>query len=107
MMCLQAATEKAQDMLYKGELADTAAANVEIVRMMGVRIVSKIPSDTRKALNAAVKEGRLGRLKKDGLKPEAYFHPNSKHIALDMRNRQARDSAQSISKVCVPHSRFN
>ena len=105
--CLQAATEKAQDMLYKGELSDTAAANVEIVRMMGVRIVSKIPSDVRKALNAAVKEGRLGHLKKDGLKPEAYFHPNSKHIALDMRTRQAYESAQSILKLCVPHSSFD
>jgi hypothetical protein len=107
MQCLQAATEKAQDMLYKGELADAAAANVEIVRMMGVRIFRKVPSDLRKALNAAVKEGRLGHLKKNGLLPEAYFHPNSKNNAIGMRQREAREAAQSIMKTCVPHSRFD
>ena len=108
MMGQQAAIEKAQDMLYKGEIADAAAANVEVVRMMGVRIISgRISADCRKALNAAVKEGRLGRLKKDGLLPEAYFHPNSKANALDMRKRQAYESAQAIMGVCVPHSRFD
>jgi CRISPR/Cas system-associated endonuclease/helicase Cas3 len=96
MMCLQAATDYAQDKLSTG-----AEANVLIVRMMGVRLITAtMPSDTRKALMAAVKEGRLGRLKKDGLRPEAFYHPNAKGEAISQRDRAFRRAVDAIAKVC-------
>lgn len=100
MMSLSSATEIARDLLQKGELADLAAAQVEIVRMMGVRIINaKIPGDARKALNAAVKAGRLGRLAKKGLMPEAYFHPNAKWHAMELRAKVASESVEALRKV--------
>jgi hypothetical protein len=102
MMSRQAAVDKAQDMLQTGKLPDTAAANVEIVKMMGVQIVSgKMSRDVRSALNGAVKIGRIGHLKKDGLLPEAYFHPNSKSEAIHQRKQIAAQSLQSILKTCI------
>ena len=44
-------------------------ANVRKVEMMQVELVTKLPMEVRRALNEAVKAGRLGRLKKDGLRP--------------------------------------
>ncbi len=102
MMSLSVATQHAQGMLEKGELADANAANVAIIRMMGVRIITnRIPKDVRAALYAAVKAGQLGRLPKDGLLPEAFFHPNGRANALDARARVARESIEAIKRVLV------
>lgn len=102
MMCLQAATDTALNMVQIGELPDMNAANVQIVRLMGVRIIrGKVPRDIRKALNAAVKEGKLGHLKKEGLKPEVYFHPNSRQNAIAERNKAVREATQALLKVCI------
>jgi hypothetical protein len=101
MMDLHSATEKARNMLSDGLLSDLTEANIEIVRMMGVRIITgRVPADSRKALNAGVKSGKLGKLKKDGLKPEAYFHPNSKANAIAARNKIAAQSIAAIQSVC-------
>ena len=43
-----------------------------------------------------VKAGALGRLKKDGLKPEVFFHPDHKNGA---KERQAREAAYSIQCI--------
>ena len=57
-------------------------ANVEKVRMMRVQLVtSSIPADVRKSLNAAVKNGKLRHMKKEGKKPEVYFHPSFEYLA--------------------------
>jgi hypothetical protein len=88
-----------QDQIAQGKL-DVSQANVEVVRIMGVRLIhARIPAQVRKDLNAAVALGRLGHLKKDGLCPEAYFHPNSRPRAIDERNACARSSIESIAKV--------
>jgi hypothetical protein len=47
----------------------------------------------------AVKAGQLGRLKKDGLKPEIFFHPDHKHGAVERQAREAVYSIKCISSV--------
>lgn len=90
------AVEYAQDQMRQGKI-NAAQANVLIVQMMGVRVIEgRIPADVRKALNEAVKNGELGRLRKDGLKPEIYHHKNARARALD---EQARIAAASISSI--------
>lgn len=79
-----------------------ADANVELVRMMGVRIVSgSLDRATRTALMAGVKDGRLGRLPKDGIKPEAFFHPNSIWNAKDERTKIANAAIRALRAVCA------
>ncbi len=64
-----------------------------MVQMEGIRvIVGKIPSDVRKALNEAVKAGKLGHLKKKGLRPEIYHHINARARALESQERIFRES---------------
>lgn len=75
--------------------------NVQLVRAQGVRIVYRMPADVRKVLNQAVKAGLLGHIKKDGLLPEAYYHPNSQYKALEERERIANRGIVAISKCMV------
>ena len=97
MTGFQAASDYARDMVEKGE---TTTPNVEIVRMMGVRILRcKIPQQVRKELTAGVKAGRIGHLKKEGLRPEAYFHPNSRWKALELQDKAARESVEALRAV--------
>lgn len=104
MMSLSVATEIAQGMLESGALPTRAAMEVEVVRMTGVKIVrGSLTRDMRNALNAGVKAGKLGRLPKDGLRPEAYFHPNSKWRAMEERDRLARASETAIHTVTGRH----
>lgn len=96
----QQALSYAKDMIEKG--MTVADANIEVVRMMGVRIVqSGLTRDTRAALNAGVKTGRLGHLKKDGTKPEAYFHPNSLWVAMDKRCEIENHARRAMLSVCA------
>ena len=96
----QEALQYAKGMMDQGMSA--AQANTELVRMLGVRLTQgRIDAETRKALMAAVKTGYLGRLPKDGLKPEAFFHPNSLPEAhAQQRNRIANAAIASIQSVC-------
>lgn len=80
-------------------LISAAQANVQMVRLEGVRLVTKLHADVRRALNSAVKDGRLCHLRKDGLRPEAYFHPNSKGAAIAARNNNANKSIAAINGV--------
>jgi hypothetical protein len=74
--------------------------NVEAIRAQASRVVTaKIPARVRKELMDAVKAGHLGRLPKDGLKPEVFFHPDHKHGAVARQKSEALYSANCIAKV--------
>lgn len=74
--------------------------NVEQIRAHASRVVKgRIPAEVRKELMAAVKAGELGRLKKDGLKPEIFFHPDHKHGAADRQKREAEYAVSCIAGV--------
>lgn len=93
--------ENFQDLLERGEIT-VDEANVEMVRAARVRIVSNsIPKQVRKALNDAVKCGKLGHYKKDGNKPEAYFHPNFDYLARSERNRIEREAIEALINTCI------
>lgn len=95
----QNAREYAKDQMQQGKLT-AAQANVLMVQIEGVRIISgKVPADVRRALNAAVKAGELGHMKKDGLKPEVYFHKNGRARAIEERNRVFRSSIDALKGV--------
>ena len=84
------------------ELGDITAseANVELVRMHRVKVVKgRLPRDVRAALNAAVKDGRLDHMKKDGLKPEVYFHPEFVHMARSARSWSELRAQNAIAKA--------
>jgi hypothetical protein len=79
--------------------------NVEQILAQGMRVIrGKVPAQVRKELAAAVKAGVLGRLKKDALRPEIYYHPDHKHSAADRQKREAAYAVQCIAKVMVSGS---
>lgn len=74
--------------------------NVDLIRKHGTRIVKgRIPAQVRKELMAAVKDGHLGRLKRDGLKPEIFFHPDHKNGAIERQKAEALYAVQCIAGV--------
>lgn len=98
-MSLKVAIEHALDAVQKGEI-DRSEANVFVVQLMGVRIVNgPMPRQVRSELMSGVKAGKIGRLPKDGLKPEAFFHKNAKADALEARAKIAGESIEAIRKV--------
>lgn len=98
MTSYQNAVEYAQDQMQQGKIT-ADEANVLIVQMMGVRVIrGKMIGSVRKALNEAVKNGELGHIKKDGLKPEVYHHKNARATALVTRENIALQSIKVISK---------
>lgn len=87
------------DMVERGEMT-ADQANVKKVLMQRVLLVTtQIPADVRKALNAAVKRGELGHMKKDGQKPEAYYHPTFDYIAKAERRDHERNTLQALAGV--------
>lgn len=76
--------------------------NVEQILTEATRVVrGRIPMQIRKELMDAVKAGVLGRLKKDGLKPEIFFHPDHRHGACERQKKEAAYSISCIAKVMV------
>jgi len=75
-------------------------ANVQLVLQERFRVVHKLPAAVRKALNAAVKSGQLGHLRKDGVKPEVYYHPNFKHLAVEERNNHVAALTRALTAIC-------
>lgn len=74
--------------------------NVEQIRASAYRVVrGRMPREVRKELMAAVKAGLLGRLPKDGLKPEIFYHPDHKHGAIELQEREATYAISCIAKV--------
>lgn len=99
MMSLRVAIEHALDAVQKGEI-DRSEANVFVVQLMGVRIVNgPMPRQVRSELMSGVKAGKIGRLPKDGLKPEVFFHKNARGDALEVRSKIAGESIEAIRRV--------
>lgn len=74
--------------------------NVERILAQGSLVVKgRIPAQVRKQLSAAVKAGALGRLRKDGLKPEIFYHPDHKNGAIERQRREAEYSIGCIATV--------
>lgn len=74
--------------------------NVEMIRAAGHRIIrGRIPREVRTELMAAVKAGELGHLKKDGLKPEIFFHTDHLHLVRDLQRQEAEYAIGCIAKV--------
>ena len=74
--------------------------NVEQILVSAYRVIrGRVPAQVRKELAAAVKAGVLGRLPKDGLKPEVFFHPDHKNGAKELQAREAAYSVDCIAKV--------
>jgi len=95
----QAAMEQAHRAVEQGEWPRDEI-NVLVIRIMGVRLIqAPIPRMVRSELSQAVKTGKLGRLPRKGLLPEAYFHPNSRGRAIEKRRQVAFDAAQAIAKI--------
>jgi len=91
--------EYLKDMLQRGKMT-ADQANVEKVRMARVQVVnSRIPVEVRKALNAAVNNGQLSHKKREGRKPEVYYHPNFEHLANAERNRVERETLEALARV--------
>ena len=88
-----------KDRMAKGELT-ADQANVEKVRLQRVLLATScIVAPVRKALNAAVKRGELGHMKKDGYMPEAYFHPTFDYLARQERNNAAQATLRALAGV--------
>ena len=92
--------EQILDMVRLGKMT-TEEANIEMVRSERVRVVSKMPKETRVQLNNAVKRGELAHFKKDKFKPEVYFHPSFEHLAKAKRNEIAENAIKSLAGVLV------
>jgi hypothetical protein len=76
--------------------------NVTAILFHAMRVVrGKIPPQVRRELSTAVKAGVLGHLKKDGLKPEVYFHPDHKHGAIERQKCEALFAVDNIAKVIL------
>jgi hypothetical protein len=80
-----------------------AMPNVANIRNGASRIVrGKIPMSVRSELRQAVKLGLLGHLKKDGLKPEIFFHPDHLNGARERQQVEAGYAISCIAKVMAP-----
>lgn len=91
--------ERLIDLVQRDEMT-ADQANVAKVRMMRVQLVtSRIPTQVRKALNEAVKRGELGHMKKDGHKPEAYYHPTFDYLAKQERSEHERGIFKALAGV--------
>jgi len=81
---------------------DEFGPNVQNILVQATRVIrSPIPRQVRKELMAAVKAGALGRLKKDGLKPEIFYHPDHKQGAIDRQNRELEYALKCVASVVV------
>lgn len=79
---------------------DAFGPNVQNILLQGSRVVyARIPAQVRKELMTAVKAGALGHLKKDGLKPEIFFHPDHKHGAVERQKNEAAYAISCVAKV--------
>ena len=103
-MARQNDIETIKDRLHLGEIT-ADQANVEMVRSDRFRmVINSLPASVRKALNAAVKTGELGHMKKECHKPECYYHPTFKYLAIEARNRREREIVGASRSVMVTMS---
>jgi hypothetical protein len=88
------------DMAERG-LITADQANVLKVKYNRVLVVSKLPASVRAALNFAVKSGELAHMKKDGMKPEVYYHPSFRYLAVAARNEAVSQKIAALRAVCA------
>ena len=78
------------------------ATNVTKIREEKIRIVrGPIPRAVRKELLDAVKVGELGRLAKEGLRPEVFFHPAHSADAKAVQLTTMFNAVQALKGVLV------
>ena len=91
--------EHIRDMIDQGKMT-VNEGNVQMILDQRFRLItSRVPQDVRKALNAAVKQGTLGHKKKDGHKPECYFHPTFEYLANAARNKHEDDIRRAVARI--------
>ena len=79
---------------------DDYGPNVANIMASGSRTIrGKVPAQIRKQLRAAVKDGVLGHFRKDGLKPEVFYHPLHRASAIEIREREAAYAIKCIAGV--------
>ena len=93
--------EYLQDMVEREQMT-ADEANVEKVLTQRVLIVKSLPKTVRAALNAAVRDGKLRHKRKEGRKPEVYYHPNFEYLANAERKRVERETLVALIGVIVP-----
>jgi len=80
--------------------SDAYGPNVAQILSSGTRTINgKVPARVRADLRAAVKDGVLGHMAKDGLKPEVFYHPRHRASAVRVRETAAAYSLLCIEKV--------
>lgn len=86
---------------------DGCGPNAMRIRAGGSKIITApMPAQVRNELMAAVKSGHLGRLKKDGLLPEVFFHPDHKNNAIERQKKEALYAVSCIASVMVSPAQF-
>jgi hypothetical protein len=102
---MQTPTERAntldyvKDQMGKG-LMTVEQANVYVARAGRVVLVTtRLPAAIRAAYGNAVKSGTLCHVKKDGNKPEAYYHPDFKYLVAGERNKHADATAAALRAI--------
>lgn len=87
------------DMVQRGEMTADQSNVAKVLAKRVHLITSRLPSEVRRALNAAVKRGELGHMKKDGHKPEVYYHPTFEYLVAGERNEYARSVIRAVAGV--------
>lgn len=76
--------------------------NVAMIRDEGYRIVEALRHrEIRNELMRGVKLGHIGHVKKEGLLPEIFYHPDHKDEAINARAEEAIRAKAAIAKICV------
>ena len=74
--------------------------NVARIRLHATRVIrGRVPAQVRRELSEGVKLGLIGHLKKDGLKPEIFFHPDHRNGAIERQQREAEYAIDCVRKV--------
>lgn len=80
--------------------SDDYGPNVAKILAQGTRVIrGRVPAQVRAELREAVRDRVLGRLPKDGLKPEVFFHPDRKNSAKEIQAREAAYAVDCIRSV--------
>ena len=99
IMSIQNNIEHVRDMIDQGKMT-VMEGNVQMILDQRFRLIkNSVPRDIRKALNEAVKKGILGHKKKDGHKPECYYHPTFEHLANAARNKCEDDVRRASARI--------
>ncbi len=81
-------------------IKDEYSPNVGLIRSEGYRIIhATIPRQVRKELMHGVKAGDLGRLKKDRLKPEVFYHPDYEGAAIASQKEIEISAIKTLAQI--------